>query len=322
MSDLRAARFTRESTKDQNDRHGPEAQREHQDRAVERLGATDTGIHWQVAHSGLSVDQTLEWADMLSRAGTDYDVLIVAYTSRLARRVKSQIAAVEALHAAGASVYFCDERISTAEARDWDNWMREAVEAESYSRRLARRVSEAYEAKWRKGLPGGNPPYGYNPDWTVDPIPAARVQTLFSEYEVGNVSETTLAERHGIKSEAVKEILRNRTYTGMAGRKGEWIKGAFDQIIDDAQLNDAHASGPIASEQVDPLRKNLRCSKEDSGARAGHQFAWMVAMESGSGRSCTRHLAHRSDQPSGVRPGITQSHLSKPSARWNSPKQK
>ena len=265
---LRAARFTRESTKGQDDRHGPEAQREHQDRAIERLGATDTGIHWRVAHSGLSVHQTSEWADMIARAGRDYDVLIVAYTSRLARSVESQIAAVKALHAAGASVYFCDERIRTSEPRDWENWMREAVEAESYSRRLARRVTEAYEAKWRRGRPGGNVPYGYRADFSIDPIAAEKVKSIFTDYATTNASLAVLAERYGVEEEAVKNWLRNRTYLGVAIRHGTMeTTGTFEPIVTpelfaaaaSARQNKHRAGGP-PTYRPNMLRKIVWCS--------------------------------------------------------------
>ena len=43
---LRAARWIRESTERQTDRFGPDAQREQQDRAIERWGLADTGRTW------------------------------------------------------------------------------------------------------------------------------------------------------------------------------------------------------------------------------------------------------------------------------------
>ena len=44
LDGLRAARWIRESTRGQYDNYGPEAQREQQDRAVERWRLADTGI--------------------------------------------------------------------------------------------------------------------------------------------------------------------------------------------------------------------------------------------------------------------------------------
>lgn len=71
---LRVARWVRESTGGQYDTFGPEAQREQQDRAIERYGLADTGLAWSVAHSGRTVDRTPAWAEMIAAAGRDYDV--------------------------------------------------------------------------------------------------------------------------------------------------------------------------------------------------------------------------------------------------------
>jgi hypothetical protein len=77
LDGLRAARWIRESTRGQYDTYGPEAQREQQDRAIERWGLADTGIEWQVAHSGGTVSSTAQFREMVARAGRDYDVLLV-----------------------------------------------------------------------------------------------------------------------------------------------------------------------------------------------------------------------------------------------------
>ena len=82
---LRAARWVRESTAGQTDRYGPEAQREQQDRSIERHGLVDTGTTWSVAHSGRTIARTSQWADMLAAAGVTFDVLLVGYVGILTR---------------------------------------------------------------------------------------------------------------------------------------------------------------------------------------------------------------------------------------------
>src|SRR6476646_6178452 len=52
---LRVARWIRESTAGQYDRYGPASQREQQDRFIERHGLVDTGLVFEVAHSGTTV---------------------------------------------------------------------------------------------------------------------------------------------------------------------------------------------------------------------------------------------------------------------------
>jgi DNA invertase Pin-like site-specific DNA recombinase len=107
LQGLRAARWVRESTRGQYDTFGPEAQREQQDRALELYGLIESGLSWSVAHSGRTVANTGQFRDMLSRAGTEYDVLVVGYVSRFARDLRTAVNARHDLHAAGAAILFC-----------------------------------------------------------------------------------------------------------------------------------------------------------------------------------------------------------------------
>src|SRR3990170_3578559 len=59
--------------------------------------------------------------------------------------------------ARAAVILFADERVLSSDEDEWERWAREAVEAEAYSRRLAKRIREGYAAKRRRlGVPGGN----------------------------------------------------------------------------------------------------------------------------------------------------------------------
>ena len=153
----RAARWIRESTAGQADNFGPDAQAEQQTRAIERWGLVDTGGAWQVAHSGRTIAATGQWAEMLAGAGEDWEVLVVGYVSRFARDLRTAVNARHDLHARGAVILFADERVLSSDEDEWERWAREAVEAEAYSRRLAKRIREGYAAKRRRlGVPGGN----------------------------------------------------------------------------------------------------------------------------------------------------------------------
>ncbi len=149
LAGRRAANWGRESTGRQAERFGPEAQREQREQAMARYRMVDTGIAWQVAHSGRTVGTTHEFAEMLARAGGDYDVLVVGYGSRFARDLRTAVNAREELHAAGAAMLFSDEALLSSDEGAWENWAREMVEAEAYSRRLARNVRAGYAAKIR-----------------------------------------------------------------------------------------------------------------------------------------------------------------------------
>jgi DNA invertase Pin-like site-specific DNA recombinase len=99
---------------------------------------------------------------MLAGAGDTYDVLVVGYVSRFARRLRTLVNARHDLHAAGAAILFADEDVLSSSEDQWEQWAREAVEAEAYSRKLGRRIRNGYAAKRRRlGIPGGNrPPLG------------------------------------------------------------------------------------------------------------------------------------------------------------------
>ena len=99
---------------------------------------------------------------MVARAGRDYDVLLVGYVSRFTRNLLTAVNARQDLHAAGAAILFCDERVLSSDEDEWEAWARETVEAEAYSRRLGKRIREGYAAKFRRlADPGGHPPLGF-----------------------------------------------------------------------------------------------------------------------------------------------------------------
>jgi len=219
---LRAARWVRESTAGQHDRFGPEAQRDQQDRAIERHGLADTGLCWSVAHSGRTISRTGQWADMMAAAGDRYDVLVVGYVSRFARDLRTAVNARHELHDRGACILFADERVLSSDEEAWEQWAREAVEAEAYSRRLARRVTEGYAAKFRRDRdPGGNPPFGFRRvegRMEPDPDTIGQAVAVFRRYATGTASLVDMESESGIDREALKAMLRNPIYNGWVQR--------------------------------------------------------------------------------------------------------
>lgn len=233
---LRAARWIRESTAGQFDAFGPDAQRDQQDRAIVRYELVDTGLAWQVAHSGRTVGNTEQFRAMQASAGVDYDVLVVGYVSRFARDLRTAVNARHDFHAAGAAILFADERILTSDDERWDEWAREAVEAESYSRKLARRIREGYAAKRRRlGEPGGRPPYGWiragrPPRLQGDDHRLDVVRAVF-EAASGGLSDREVAARNDLPLDTVRGILTNPIYVG---RLRDGSKAAVDPVVDRA----------------------------------------------------------------------------------------
>ena len=222
LGGLRAARWIRESTRGQYDTFGPESQREQQDRALERYHLIESGLSWSVAHSGRTVANTGQFRDMLSRAGTEYDVLVVGYVSRFARDLRTAVNARHDLHAAGAAILFCDERVLTSDEDAWELFAREAVEAEAYSRRLGKRIREGYAAKFRRlADQAGNPGWGFrrvSGRLEPDPLTIGAVVRAFERFASGNVTTGQLAEEFGVGVEQVRKALRNPIYNGWAQR--------------------------------------------------------------------------------------------------------
>ncbi len=223
ISGLRVARWFRESSAGQFDNFGPDAQRDQQDRAIDRHGLLDTGLEWSVAASGWKTAwQTPAWQAMLgaAEAGT-FDVLVVGYASRFLRNLKQTLVAIEDhLHRAGVSVLFADERLLSSDPAHWSAFVGESVEAEAYSRRLSKRVAEGYEAKRRRlGVPGGNrAPYGLVREGhpSILRIDEATAVIVARAYELAAAGSTDweVATQTGLAKTHVGEILTNPIYAG------------------------------------------------------------------------------------------------------------
>jgi DNA invertase Pin-like site-specific DNA recombinase len=276
LDGLRAARWIRESTRGQYDNYGPEAQREQQDRALERWRLADTGIEWQVAHSGRTVGSTALFREMVSRAGRDYDVLLVGYVSRFARNLRTAVNAQHDLHQAGAAILFCDERVLSSDEDEWEEWARETVEAEAYSRRLGKRIREGYAAKFRRHAdPGGHAPLGFRRSTgrpqklTIDPDTIGSVVRLYERYASGTVSIEALARESGTNDRTLNDILKNPVYNGWVARKGARAPAPWraSPPVDDLLWGRVQAllgrrsrgGGRRRVDQPDPLRGLVRC---------------------------------------------------------------
>lgn len=278
---LRAARWYRESTRDQLGAFGPDSQRQQQTRAIESYGLVDTGVEWTVAHSGRTITRHPAWAEMLSRAGVDYDVLVVGYVSRFARSVEAHVDARRQMHAAGATILFADDRVLTSDEEEWERWIREVAEAESYSRRLARRVRQGLESRfhmhrdqWGRAPLGFRRTGGRPSTLVIDHDVMPRVVALFEQYAAGNVSHAELADRHGMIEQAVREILRNPVYNGWVRRgrrsaeevriEAPWRQSppVSDELFERVQRAlsaRTFGGGPRRPNDVDPLAGLVYC---------------------------------------------------------------
>ena len=204
---FRAARWIRESTAGQYDRYGPASQREQQDRFIERHGLVDTGLVYQVAHSGRTVWRSTTMATMVEdlRSGR-FDLLLTGYSDRWQRNLRRTLELLEdELHPNGVALVMCDRKILSSDPSDWDELISEAAGAEKYSRRLSERITEGYAAKFdQERDPGGHAGLGFRrlpqPPHTleIDPARMPIVVGLFERYALGSVSATQLAAETGL----------------------------------------------------------------------------------------------------------------------------
>ena len=224
---LRAARWIRESTAGQYDRYGPASQREQQDRFIERHGLQDTGLVFQVAHSGTTVWRSPVMAEMLEAARSSaFDLLLAGYSDRWQRNLRRTLELLEdGLHPAGVALVMCDRRILSSDPHDWDELISEAAGAEKYSRRLSERITDGYAAKFdRHDDPGGHPGLGFRrlsePPHTleIDPERMAIAVGLFERYALGNVSAARLEAETGLAASGIRMILMNPLYNGWIRR--------------------------------------------------------------------------------------------------------
>lgn len=269
---MRAARWFRESTAGQWDNFGPDAQREQQDRAIARYGLLDSGLEWSVASSGwTSAWRTPTWEAMVASAQAGaFDVLVVGYVSRFLRNLKQTLIAVEDhLHAAGVVVLFADERLLSSDPNNWDQFVREAHEAEAYSRKLSKRVGEGYAAKRRRlGVPGGNrAPYGIIREGkpSMLRIDEATAPTVRQAYELAatGLTDWEVAAQTRLAKSHVAEILTNPTYAGrlrtgeLAGVSAIVEPALWSKVQTMRELRRTRTPGRIVKRNY-PLR--LRCA--------------------------------------------------------------
>ena len=264
---LRAARWIRESTSGQFDRYGPASQREQQDRFIERHGLVDTGLTFQVAHSGTTVWRSPTMTEMLAEARVgSFDLLLAGYSDRWQRDLRRTLELLEdGLHPAGVALVMCDRRILSSDPHDWDELVAEAAGAERYSRRLSERITDGYEQKFDKQHdPGGHAALGFRrstePPHTleVDQGTIGVAVGLFERYSLGTVSARQLAAETGPEASRIRCILMNPLYNG-------WIRRHRDR--DETRRPAPWRSTPPVPDELWTRVEDVRQSKTRGGAR-------------------------------------------------------
>jgi hypothetical protein len=226
------ASWYRESTEEQYDRYGPASQRDSIRTFADRYGLVDSGLEFVAAQSGRTVWKSPVMTEMLTAAHSGaFGALLIGYYDRWQRNLRRTLELIEDdLHPSGVVWVMCDRRLVSGDPRDWDEMIREAHEAERYSRRLGERITDGYASKFRAySDQAGNAPRGFRrvadgpPGHersllSIDAESMERVVAAFARYAIGDVSIGQLARESGWHPDAVQEMLSNPIYNGWVRR--------------------------------------------------------------------------------------------------------
>ena len=236
---MRAARWFRESTAGQWDNFGPDAQREQQDRAIERYGLVDAGLEWSVASSGWTVglaDRHLGGDDR-SRPRVVPSMSSSSATSRGScgtssrRSSRSRTISMPPASSSSSPMSGCSHRTPPPGTSSSARPTRPRRTAGSCSKR----VSEGYAAKRRRlGVPGGNKmPYGLIREGkpSVLRVDEEQAAVVIRAYQLAASGSTDweVAAQTGLAKTHVSEVLTNPIYAGRL-RTGE--PAAIAPIVD------------------------------------------------------------------------------------------
>jgi hypothetical protein len=183
---------------------------------------------------------------------------------------------VDALVAAGVVVLFADERLLSSDQGSWDQFIREAHEAEAHSRKLSKRVSEGYAAKRRRRRPGGNRmPYGLVREGkpsvlAVDEDKAAVVVRAYQLAATGS-TDWEVAAQTGLAKTHVSEVLTNPIYAGGL-RTDE--PAAIPPIVDPALWSTVQTMRRIRADTRRPGPRARRRIAGGTGGRCADGWVW------------------------------------------------
>lgn len=302
---LRAARWIRESTPGQQDRYGPDSQRERQTEFIERWGLVDVGLEYLVSHSGRTVWKSPTMRAMLDAAGVEFDVILIGYFDRWQRNTRRTLELVEdRLHPSGCAWVMCDRRLLSSDPRDWREMRRLSSEAEEYSEKLGERITDGYAAKFRSMADqAGNPPLGFRRSTSshvleVDPATIGRAVGIFERYAEGSLSMRELASATAMPLEKVMKMLRNPLYNGWVRRHrgpeeermpAPWrseppVSDELWRRCADLRAGRLRGGGPSHRRETDLLRGLLHCAGCGRRLRANGLM--------GEGRSQRRQVLH------------------------------
>jgi DNA invertase Pin-like site-specific DNA recombinase len=263
---LRAAAWVRESTTGQFSRYGPDSQKREIADFIERFGMIDSGILFEVPHSGRTVWRSEAMANMLSRAEQgEFEALLLGYFDRWQRNLRRFLELIEdRLHPAGVVLVMCDQRLVSAHPRDWQRMKDQANRAEDVSLDMGFKIADGLHAKRTQGHHVGPTPRGFTRVDSIDqPDPEALqwvADHIFQPYAETDTSARLIALDNGLRRSNVEQML-----------KAPYYRPHFPQLWDRAaakRAERAHGGGPRHRDRFDPLSGRIHCADCHGGIRA------------------------------------------------------
>ena len=337
---LRTRSYVRESTARQAgpDHYGPDVQRAGMHAFCERHGLRAPTVEYFDTASGRSIEKRGAFQQALEDAD-EYDVLLVFHSSRSFRNRHDAAVFKRRFRLAGLAIVFTDQQlISGNPETSLQEGFHELID-EQRSQEQGRFISGGLRQKFERGGVNGKPPLGYrryhgdpgdprNGSLVVDAHGKRTVRAIVELYMTGRHSMAELAvilnaqvdeegeplhrSRLGqpLTKGAIEEILRNRTYTGVAvwraGRPEEQIRpGTHEAIISEDEWRQIGALrqsrttlvGRRPRARAYPLSRLTRCHEcgasfaGDTGGRQGSR-----RLRHSAGIRCSSKRSHPADR--------------------------
>jgi len=255
---MRIATYTRISTDEAHQPYSLEAQAERLEAYVKSQEEWRIVRRFSDAASGASLERPGLERALREAEAKRFDLLLVYRVDRLSRSVRGLAQILEQLEEAGVSFRSASEPFDTCSSAGRMMVQMLAVFAEFERATIVERVVAGMERKAARGeWIGGSVPFGYRLDGErrfLEPEPAEAlvVEEIFTRYAKRLEGTQSLARwlsergyrtRQGkpFNPQAVLTILRNRSYRGEVGFRGEHYAAPHPPLVDDALFERAQA---------------------------------------------------------------------------------
>ena len=186
------------------------------------------------------------------------NILIVWRLDRIFRNAKDALNTSDYLNKKQIDFISTTQNIDTTTAIGRMFYTVMASLAQLESEQISERVTAVQEYVTTKGKYLNRPPYGYylekdkqgniiSENFQVNHQEAKKVMEMFMN-KINGMSYSQISKEYNMSAQTIKNILNNKTYTGMLCYKGQWYKAKHHQIINEQTYLIAQAKIQIEKE--------------------------------------------------------------------------